>query len=66
MPDNDLEMFVIYFNTLQAVYLLYLINYIFLNLGWPLDCKNVGWSYRTVGKRYAGLYIIILLNQYLF
>ena len=63
LPDNDLEVFVIDLNTLHPVHFLYLIDNVLLHLGRSLDGQDVSRCNGPIRQGYAGLYVIILLDQ---
>ncbi|OPZ45978.1 MAG: hypothetical protein BWY95_01841 [Bacteroidetes bacterium ADurb.BinA104] len=56
-------MLIIDLHTLQAIYILNLINNILLNSCWTFDGKYVGRGYSTVRERGTRTYKIALLNK---
>ena len=63
LTDDNLEVLVIDFHTLQAIHILHLVDDILLNSGRALDGQNVAGSDETVGERCTGTYSVILLNK---
>ena len=66
LTDDDLEVFVVDFHTLQTVDFLNLVDNVFLHLHRALDGEDVGRGDGAVGERRASLDIVAVLSQNLF
>ena len=63
LTDDDLEVLVIDFHTLQAVDVLDFIHDVFLDGRWPHDVQNVIRRHSTIRQWHARLDKVVVLNQ---
>ena len=63
LAHDHLEVLVVDLHTLHAVYLLYLVDDVLLDLSRALDGQNIARSDRSVRKRRTGTDIVVLLHE---